>query len=210
MITRTILIAVALTLAHHGNGGRRTELADSRPRNPTSSTSRRSRPGSEHGWGLVQSARQPDPADRARQETCASSATTASCRRPLQGVPPVCGPRPGRVARRHAEPASSRRIAWCTSRSPSRATAEPVPPWHARKLADSSLENVQVIWRQQPKVDGPNHFGSRIVFRGDGTLFVTTGRPLQPPREGAGPPHDHRQGRAHQCRWHRRRATTRS
>jgi glucose/arabinose dehydrogenase len=43
------------------------------------------------------------------------------------------------------------------------------------ELADSSLKNVQVIWRQQPKVDGPNHFGSRIVFRGDGTLFITLG-----------------------------------
>jgi aldose sugar dehydrogenase len=43
------------------------------------------------------------------------------------------------------------------------------------KLAATSLENVQVIWRQQPKVDGGNHFGSRIVFRGDGTLFVTMG-----------------------------------
>jgi aldose sugar dehydrogenase len=43
------------------------------------------------------------------------------------------------------------------------------------KLAATSLENVQVIWRQQPKVDGGNHFGSRIVFRGDGTLFITLG-----------------------------------
>ena len=32
-----------------------------------------------------------------------------------------------------------------------------------------------MIWRQQPKVDGGNHFGSRIVFRGDGTMFVTVG-----------------------------------
>jgi glucose/arabinose dehydrogenase len=43
------------------------------------------------------------------------------------------------------------------------------------RLGTSALEDVQVIWRQQPKVDGGNHFGSRIVFRGDGTLFVTTG-----------------------------------
>jgi glucose/arabinose dehydrogenase len=32
-----------------------------------------------------------------------------------------------------------------------------------------------VIWRQQPKVGGSNHWGSRIVFRRDGTLFVTLG-----------------------------------
>jgi glucose/arabinose dehydrogenase len=37
------------------------------------------------------------------------------------------------------------------------------------------LENTEVVWRQQPKVSGSNHFGSRIAFRRDGTLFVTLG-----------------------------------
>jgi glucose/arabinose dehydrogenase len=32
-----------------------------------------------------------------------------------------------------------------------------------------------VIYRQQPKVNGGNHFGSRLVFGRDGTLFVTQG-----------------------------------
>ncbi|HWP57348.1 MAG TPA: PQQ-dependent sugar dehydrogenase [Candidatus Acidoferrales bacterium] len=43
------------------------------------------------------------------------------------------------------------------------------------RLGDRGLEETTVIWRQQPKVGGPNHFGSRIVFRPDGTLFVTLG-----------------------------------
>jgi glucose/arabinose dehydrogenase len=43
------------------------------------------------------------------------------------------------------------------------------------RLGDGGLENAQVIWRQQPKVSGANHWGSRIVFRRDGTLFVTLG-----------------------------------
>jgi glucose/arabinose dehydrogenase len=43
------------------------------------------------------------------------------------------------------------------------------------RLTDAALEEVRVIWRQQPKVDGSNHFGSRIVFRDDGTLFITLG-----------------------------------
>jgi aldose sugar dehydrogenase len=43
------------------------------------------------------------------------------------------------------------------------------------RLGEGVIENVQVIWRQQPKVSGSNHFGSRIVFRPDGTLFVTLG-----------------------------------
>ena len=43
------------------------------------------------------------------------------------------------------------------------------------QLGEDGLENTQVIWRQQPKVSGSNHWGSRIVFRSDGTLFVTLG-----------------------------------
>ena len=41
------------------------------------------------------------------------------------------------------------------------------------------LEDVQVIFRQQPKVSGPNHWGSRLVFAPDGTLFVTLGERYQ-------------------------------
>lgn len=40
---------------------------------------------------------------------------------------------------------------------------------------DAALSNVEVIWRQSPKVGGSNHWGSRLVFARDGTLFVTTG-----------------------------------
>jgi glucose/arabinose dehydrogenase len=37
------------------------------------------------------------------------------------------------------------------------------------------LEDVQVIFRQQPSYASSNHFGSRIVFMPDGSLFVTLG-----------------------------------
>jgi glucose/arabinose dehydrogenase len=43
------------------------------------------------------------------------------------------------------------------------------------RLGDRALQDVQVIFRQQPKVSGPNHFGSRLAFTPDGKLFVTTG-----------------------------------
>ena len=43
------------------------------------------------------------------------------------------------------------------------------------QLGDGRLENVQVIYRQQPKVRSGGHYGSRIVFRGDGTIFITQG-----------------------------------
>jgi aldose sugar dehydrogenase len=43
------------------------------------------------------------------------------------------------------------------------------------RLAEGGLEDVQVIYQQRPKVEGANHFGSRLVFARDGTLFVTQG-----------------------------------
>lgn len=42
-------------------------------------------------------------------------------------------------------------------------------------LGEGGLEETEVIWRQEPKVRGSNHWGSRLVFRPDGTLFITTG-----------------------------------
>jgi aldose sugar dehydrogenase len=41
--------------------------------------------------------------------------------------------------------------------------------------AAPKLENVQVIWRQAPKMDSALHYGGRLVFAPDGKLFVTTG-----------------------------------
>jgi aldose sugar dehydrogenase len=43
------------------------------------------------------------------------------------------------------------------------------------RLGERGLQGTQVIWRQQPKVQGPNHWGSRLVFAADGTLYVTLG-----------------------------------
>ena len=43
------------------------------------------------------------------------------------------------------------------------------------QLGDKGLTSVRVIYRQVPKVSGSGHFGSRLVFRRDGTLFVTQG-----------------------------------
>ena len=37
------------------------------------------------------------------------------------------------------------------------------------------LEGMQIIWRQEPKVDGGGHFSHRIAFSPDGFLFITSG-----------------------------------
>ncbi len=43
------------------------------------------------------------------------------------------------------------------------------------RLGEGRLEGVTVIYRQQPKVEGNGHFGSRLVFGRDGRLFITQG-----------------------------------
>src|SRR5262245_18855797 len=43
------------------------------------------------------------------------------------------------------------------------------------KLAGDRLEDLAVIFRQRPKVQGSTHFGSRLLFLKDGTLLVTLG-----------------------------------
>ncbi|NNF49169.1 MAG: PQQ-dependent sugar dehydrogenase [Woeseiaceae bacterium] len=39
----------------------------------------------------------------------------------------------------------------------------------------ASLEDIQVIWRQYPKVTGRGHYGHRLVFSPDGHLFISSG-----------------------------------
>ncbi len=41
--------------------------------------------------------------------------------------------------------------------------------------AAPKVENVQVIFHQAPSLNSPLHFGGRLVFSRDGTLFVTMG-----------------------------------
>jgi glucose/arabinose dehydrogenase len=43
------------------------------------------------------------------------------------------------------------------------------------ELGGDRIGNVRVVFRQQPKVSGGNHFGSRLAFARDGALFVTLG-----------------------------------
>ena len=43
------------------------------------------------------------------------------------------------------------------------------------RLADARIEGFEVIFRQTPKVPGPNHFGGRIAVSPEGHLFLTLG-----------------------------------
>nr|WP_315189008.1 PQQ-dependent sugar dehydrogenase [uncultured Albidiferax sp.] len=43
------------------------------------------------------------------------------------------------------------------------------------RLVGNALQDVAVLFRQQPKTTGSGHFGSRLVFARDKTLFITLG-----------------------------------
>jgi glucose/arabinose dehydrogenase len=47
------------------------------------------------------------------------------------------------------------------------------------RLADDRLQDTTVIFRSVPKINSGAHFGSRLAFARDGTLFVTTGERFQ-------------------------------
>jgi glucose/arabinose dehydrogenase len=68
--------------------------------------------------------------------------------------------------------ASNPRIYWTYSESGSGGAGTAV----ARgDLVGNAIQNAAVIYRQVPKVGGDGHFGSRLAFRSDKTLFVTLG-----------------------------------
>lgn len=43
------------------------------------------------------------------------------------------------------------------------------------RTGETGLDNMKVLFSQQPKTGGGRHFGSRVVFAPDGKLFLTTG-----------------------------------
>ena len=47
------------------------------------------------------------------------------------------------------------------------------------RLDGNRLADAQVIWRQEPKTIGRGHFGHRLVFGRDGTLFITSGERMR-------------------------------
>jgi glucose/arabinose dehydrogenase len=93
---------------------------------------------------------------------------------PLAGVPPVQTGGQGGLLDIALDPAfSENRLVYLSYAEPGEDGAGTAV---ARgRLGEGRLENVTVIYRQQPKVDGDKHFGSRLAFTRDGKLFVTQG-----------------------------------
>jgi glucose/arabinose dehydrogenase len=130
--------------------------------------------GLEHGWGLVQL---PDGrmlvSERPGRVRYIDKNGKLSG--PLAGLPPVFANGQGGLLDLELSPrfAQDRLVYFSFSEPGEDGTAGTAVA--RAKLTDTKLEDVQVVWRQKPKVVSPNHFGSRIVFRPDDTMYVTTG-----------------------------------
>jgi glucose/arabinose dehydrogenase len=93
---------------------------------------------------------------------------------PVTGVPRVFGRGQGGLLDVAVSPA------FATDRTVFLSYAEPTERGGrtavARGVLDGgALSDMRVIFRQRPESDGGNHWGSRLVFGRDGTLFVTLG-----------------------------------
>lgn len=93
---------------------------------------------------------------------------------PLKGVPQVAAVGQGGLLDVVLAPdfAQSRRIYFSFAEPRAGGNGTSVARAH---LSDTELTNVEVIFRQLPAVESSGHFGSRLVFARDGSLFVTLG-----------------------------------
>lgn len=96
---------------------------------------------------------------------------------PLAGVPEVRAQRQGGLLDVALDPDfASSRLVYLSYAEPGQGATTAV----ARgTLDDHGLSNVEVIFRAEPRINNGLHFGSRLVFGGDGALFVTLGERFQ-------------------------------
>ena len=133
--------------------------------------------GLDHPWGL---AFLPDGEMLVTEKpgTLRRVAKDGTVSKPLSGVPKVVAMGQGGLLDVALDPDfSSNRLVYLTYSEPGEGGASTAV---ARgKLGENGLDDVEVIFRQEPKVQGGNHFGSRLAFAPDGTLFVTLGERFQ-------------------------------
>lgn len=95
---------------------------------------------------------------------------------PLSGVPAVFARGQGGLLDIALDPEfADNRLVYLSYAEPGEGGAGTAVARARLNEAATALGNLQVIFRQVPKVEGPNHFGSRLVFGRDNTLFITTG-----------------------------------
>ncbi|MDP9192711.1 MAG: PQQ-dependent sugar dehydrogenase [Acidobacteriota bacterium] len=188
LTTRTITLLAIATIACYAPKPSAQSARQSTPQNTAQSTLRSPTPkiaaapgnvttvakGLEHPWGL---AFLPDGrmlvTERPGRLRIVSRAGALSA--PLTGVPRVHARGQGGLLDVTLDPSFAKnQLIYLSFAEPGEEGMAGTAVARAR-LGDQGLSEVRVIYRQQPKVAGGGHYGSRIVFRRDGTIFVTQG-----------------------------------
>jgi aldose sugar dehydrogenase len=99
---------------------------------------------------------------------------------PVAGLPAVDARGQGGLLGLAVDPsfATNRLIYWSYAEPGAEAGTNNTAVARGRFVDDAAapkVENVQVIFHQAPHLRSTLHFGGRLVFRRDGTLFITTG-----------------------------------
>lgn len=95
---------------------------------------------------------------------------------PLQGVPPVVSTDQGGLADVVLHPDfASNQYVYLSYAEPGKDDGTAGLAVGRGKLTEVGLEGFQVIWRQEPKVNGNGHFAGRLVFSPDGFLYISSG-----------------------------------
>lgn len=129
----------------------------------------------EHPWGICLL---PDGRFLISEKTGGLSivSTAGKVLKKITGLPAVVAEGQGGLLDVNIDPqfSTSRMVYWCYAGQVSTGTLLTVAK--GKLSADeSSIENVQVIYRATPAYKGNLQFGSRIVFDKNGNLFVSTG-----------------------------------
>jgi len=94
----------------------------------------------------------------------------------LSGVPRVYAQGQGGLLDVALDPKfSENRLAYLTYAEPREGGVATAAGRGRLNAAGTALEGFEAIFRQQPAVSGPNHFGSRLAFTPEGKLFISTG-----------------------------------
>ena len=171
----TILLLVAAAAVGTGCGGGGGDAATAQPAPPGAVTVRAQTvaSGLENPWGLafLPDGRYLVTERPGRMRIVAADGTLGT---PLTGLPAVWAAGQGGLLDVALDPdfATTPWVYWSYAESGTGGAGTAV----ARgRLVGNGLQDVQVIFRQQPKVGGDGHYGARLAFTPDRTLYVTLG-----------------------------------
>lgn len=178
-----ILFAVAGLVACGGGDGAATPAPEPPPGQPAAPQLTALHTGLQSPWGL---ALLPDGQMLVTQKAgsllrlSADGRTTVAT---ISGVPPVAANGQGGLLDVAVDPDFAAGMPWvylsyAEPGSGAEAGRNGTAVLRAR-LAGDALVDAAVIFRQSPKVAGDGHYGSRLVFARDKTLFVTLGERMQ-------------------------------